>query len=808
MPALCLAAVAGAWAADAALLLRQAVHEAGQGRLERAEGLYREAAEADPDLGWPALARFLHLSGQDQKLEAVLQMLAADGLNPELRARTLAAAGRTDEAISLLRGAEERGTTSTLILAGLLKQSGRLSEAGAVLWGRLKRLDSTSSQHESRLLFNALLETGVLSAADACSSLPLVAVRGLGVIGSDRRLAVEIFDPLLIEFQHRDAAYFEHRRIILDAGDLGPAQAWLAARLLVREESHGAALEYLQKREQQWRDDPLWPLLAEEMIEQSRTLQKSDSAERYLTLLKSRTSGRASGALLLTEAELAVSREDWPGALQLFASMNLKELPPELGRAARFQWMRAAVRSGSMDAVITAFEKTSAGVPMDDVDVLLKLIFEEWIETEQHWAIEIAARERLAQNPDASPTLWLLVAEAARQARLTPNQIDALYHYVQARPRDLDGLSRLAKVVRPVAEELASVEEKDIAAPKGERERLTLLAEQSLQALIRAQPYLPEHYRALIEFYKALGREEDARNVPALTADQSADAGLLGVGGYALALSGFPDEAMKYYDRALALEPDNMTVLMNRTACLTRLDRFKEADETYRKFLEQGFRGRAYHAHELVGRIWAIAQHLGTQDECLAYFESLPERIRGDWVDEALMTAANAAAAAGRLDDARRLIEKLEQTGASAETRINGWQNYTLALAEAGRLEEADSVLKNLLNQFGGSEKVDVPLMHARADLLKRKGDTQAAIATLLETAAKYPGSQEAQNGVFRAADLAGESGDTAKARHLYEQFLKSGSVSFALRHEAEAKLSALENQQPGPTPAPAGVRQ
>ena len=156
-------------------------------------------------------------------------------------------------------------------------------------------------------------------------------------------------------------------------------------------------------------------------------------------------------------------------------------------------------------------------------------------------------------------------------------------------------------------------------------ERKAPEAETQAVQLIQNRPYDPEPMRRLMRFYKETGRGDPA-SVPALMSRSATNPQLIGQCGYVLATEGFPTQALVEYDRALALDPADPFLRMNRAACLTRLERWEEAQAVYRNLLEVGHRGRPYHVHELILRLWVIAEARSEEAACLAYFESLLSR--------------------------------------------------------------------------------------------------------------------------------------------------------------------------------------
>ncbi|RFC43257.1 MAG: Tetratricopeptide (TPR) repeat [Verrucomicrobia bacterium] len=154
-------------------------------------------------------------------------------------------------------------------------------------------------------------------------------------------------------------------------------------------------------------------------------------------------------------------------------------------------------------------------------------------------------------------------------------------------------------------------------------------AERAIQ-LIRMRPHDPEPMRHLIRFFRETGTGHPGQ-LPELAAGEATNPEWLGQCGYVLATEGFPAEGLACYDRALAIDPEDPFILLNRAACLTRLGRAPEAVTCYRHVLESGHKGRPYHLHELILRLWVLAQEADDEPACLAYFQTLTRRRDVPW---------------------------------------------------------------------------------------------------------------------------------------------------------------------------------
>jgi tetratricopeptide (TPR) repeat protein len=776
--------------------IARAMQLTAQGKQDQALAVYRRLAEEYPGVGLPALGRFLRLTGRQAEAEALLDTVKAGGTKGDtlVRARTLLSLGEQNAALALLESdaAIRRGQSphGTLLLAQLLRQSEREPESEHLLRTALPDAPTTVSRD---LLFRAWVGVGHAALADHPTSLLLTLRLGLENQRTRRPEAVRFLDPIIIEMQSRPG-YLVHRAEYLESGaKLGGGAAWFAARLLVREERHAEALVLLEPVERRERGTSTWPLLAEETAELYRILERPTEALSLLQTLARSESGREGLRLKLQTARSAMAVKDWERAMNLLETIPAEELSFDERRIAWILHLTAAARAGRIARILDVYEQAAVQSNDEDIERYHRAIFTHLIETEQHQEIEDRIRKRFESDSTTPAVLWRLVAQAAVEMRKKPNEIEALYQYVLARPGDVEALAVLARVVTPVASELAQASTETLAVPNSEVVKLGELAEKSLRELIRAQPYITDNYCALISVFQARGDSESAARVPEFIARDSRNPRLLGTAALALAISGFPAEAMKYYDRALELDPDAMEIRMNRTSCLTRLDRFDEALGIYREILETGFNGRMYHVHEVVGRIWAIGDHLKRVEELIVYFRGLKDRLDGEWRDEALVTFANLLAHAGRNAEARTFFDILREEGSTPQTQRTAWESVAVTYVHEKQFEKAIAVFAEAEKHFAAIPDWAMDFLFNRAEVLAQAGKINEAIALMRDTAHHHPGSQAALAGLYQAAALAEQGDNPALARELYAEFLKSDSTDFSRRRQAEEKLEALK---------------
>ncbi len=799
-----------------------------QGNLEAALELYRRAAQAEPETGIPALGRFLRLAGteaQRREFARDLEERCARGAIPaHVRARGLAALGDSDSALAILRGGNKANepvaggaraaanTTETLMQARLLRAHGQAA-LGEALLARALICGENRPDLEQAELFEALMAPPPVSLYDQPATLVRAMDAGLCAWAAARERtraeALRLTDPALMRMQS-SAEYRSRRNTLLETAkhEGGLGAAWFAARLLAREEKPREAADLLASSSagKAERGLSLRPIVAEELAEALLALGERTKAIALLDEAASGHSGRYAESLRLRAATLALASRDYAEARQRLEHLHPAAFTSADSQQARAFWcasLSEASRAGDIPRVIDLYTSATQSIPMRDLDYCHEAIFGAMQETAQHRALMQALDERLARQNDkaAAPSsntaaLWRLAAETAGQLRDPRARIEALARWAQANEGNFEALEVLANAVLPAAIDLAKASAAERAALStkdaegaGEIEPIESLAENTLKTMIRTRPYDPTYLGALIRLRQARGDLEEAARVPDIALGNSQNTKnprLLGAAGYALAINGFPAAAMEYYDRALALDPRDMSIRMNRASCLTRLDRFDEAAQFYREVLEKGVNGRAYHVHEVVGRLWKIEEHQGRAAECIEYFRSLGQRIQGGWAAEAWRDMARLMAREKHFAEAREFFRRWEAQADSPEMRRQAAQEALDTYMEAQDYAQAESEARAAAQRLRGDPEGVAMALRAQAEALAKLNRKREAAALLDDWVACNPELPAAWDAVFRAAQLAEESGDATMALNLYNKFLNSPSLDFAGRRAAE----------------------
>lgn len=759
-----------------------------QGKWDKALPVLTEASDLDPVFGLPETARILRLGGRTAELEALVSGLDARKPDDLLRARVLLAAGRRDAAVEVLRASPGVKNATDIAAIHLLGRQLPDAERELLLADALARAPESSGRLEIFLELFAK-EKHILENAKE-KILPAVE-SGLAALGPNRAETIRVLDPAIIVWQ-QGLNYFPLRDYLLAEGPKGgPASHWLATRLLVREERFEEALALITPAEERFREHPLWPLLAEERAEILRSLGRLDETRAVFDSVAANSN---EPSLLKEAARAQIAVGDFEAAIKTLDRIDESGLNADARRQNHMLRVLAASKRGDIEGIINAYARAMERPSSDDFEFFHSLIFRTIRETMEHRKIEDSIRARFEADPANTPSvLWVLAAVAAAEGNRPPNQLEALYNAAKARPGDVVVLQLLVEAVIPLAKQLANTPEEQIAAPKGEVQRLNKIATEALNELAVRQPLDPTAYFALIDLYRAKNVDGIPEKILAINARKTVDPRVMGVAAYALAIKGFPEDALVVYDRALEFDPWDYDIKMNRASALTRLGRWKEAAEIYQEVVLNGYRGRNYHIHEMLGRLYDCYDQMKDVPGFIAWINETTSTVNPDWRDETTLDAANLLVNKGRLPDAEPLYQKLIKNAINEDKRVSAYDNYGGALFHANKFEGAVEVYRAALKDFPDGD-ASLSMAMALAESLDRLDRNDEAIAELERIAGHWPESQRAMSALFRASVVAGKIKDSAREKRLLEAFLATPSTDFTLRRKAEERIADIDN--------------
>lgn len=749
-------------------LLEQAFQQTASGDLSAAEATYRELSDNTPEVGLPALARFLRLSATNEKLQDFLHSIHTDEkLAPLLKADILVEAGRREDAIDLAWKSVTKQTDVTH-LAEFLYRQGEKAEAIGVLTD--KPTPSTFLlllQYPESLALNSERFLNALNATP--QSLDVLPEDFLGLI-----------DQQIIRWQE-SPDYWEERedyeRALQEQHSLFP----LFASVMTFHEGHLPEAESLLARITNSSD---W-VAATRDFHQFRLL-KAMGRDRESSQLASR---------LFANQEPTVD----PNQLCQFAYQAWKRSELEQAHSILSQINPSELTS---EALATYYHlKLSFAASHEDFPLLLSLLpdyakvssFDEQLETLGSIATGVQSKQRLLdevalslKSKSDSPILFLLDYELRRQNNKPIEALNALWNYTQ-----------LASDQYP-AKKLFVTSALQLSATEETTEELSLHAETMAVSLIQSRPFDAEIMRALMDFYQRSNRTEKAAQVSDLVGRDATSSKLLSHCGYILATEGFSEEALSYYNRALAYDPANPLILMNRASCYTRLNRWDEATAFYRQNIENGFAGKPFHLHECLLRLWSIAEHQRREEECLLYLQSLVDQESPRWQTDLLRELVALMTQLRRLDDAihfhEALVKRFQIEAATFKDIASSYQLIARGLIESGNHDEAGQFLSSSLSEIEEFDEVSSLVAESLASLDLERGLPDVAIHRL-HTFAQTDDHPKALDFLYFAARIAEQSRQSDKAERLFTEFLASKSLNFELRASAGRKLARLSSR-------------
>lgn len=780
--------------------LAEAVKLAGQGKRAEAEAAYAAISAQWPEQGFAAEGRYLKLTGEKEAREAFVARLEAQRgkISNLALARGYAGLGEPAKALEVLMAdpATASGTNigQAVLAAGLLRDANRDAEREQLL---LKALLACPTPEGRSLLFEKLMASHpelVFAKAD-----DLIAALQAGVPMNDPAAvrASNLMQEAALQYIGQEDYFKRRDEFLAKAKTAGGAAAWFATRLIVREERHADALEYIDPVEKRLRGKPDWALVAQEKAELLRTLKRFPESEAIQKTLAEGAVEPFASRLKFDLSRTALAEKKDEVALKYMNDVHPESLDEVSRQAFYMSYLLATARSGTLDALADAYAKYAPSVREDDLDFIHEQIFLAVSATERHTGLEDLIRKRFEADPKTEPMLWILASQAAHQARKAPNELEALFQYTKLKPHDYAGMERLANAVAPIAGELIKAPKEALAVPQVEIDKLALLADESLRILIQARPYAPENYKLLMELRKAQGK--DPVEVPMEAVKDSQDPKLIENAGFVLATGGYPQESLKLYDRALELDPKFTKARLNRASALTRLSRWDEASEFYWKLLEEGEEGHKYHVHELVMRLFDISVETKKEAEFLTRYNALLERWDKPWKYESMGDAATLLSRREKLDDSEKLFRRLATTAPEPAIRQKAWRELTYALINANKPERGLTAIEDAEKAMADSEEAVLEFQQIHVDLLAQLEKRPEAIAMLRRMIDHFPKTEITMLFPFRLAELAEEEGDNVTAKKGYEEFLASPSRDFSRRIEAKARLEQLASAKAAP---------
>jgi tetratricopeptide (TPR) repeat protein len=770
-----------------------------QGRLDEARQILMTRLPEAPQTVAPALARIIRLTNPEESAKKIVEALPETSTT--LRARVLAAIGETTDALQLLNATPPSDLAQDLSAIVLLANlQGRVNGPEVRTQRLAEKLLIADSEAIRGWIFSDLLASAQIFAKLEPELFVKALEVGLQDLGRDNpRVLAPALDELILRIIQLNDYHGSRRARLFGLIENGTtARIWLGARLLIREEKHEEALKWIGENETRLREDSLWPLVAfEKAIALNNVGRVTEAAPIYAAIAE-RTTGLTRLNSLKEKARSEMARRDFAQAAETLRSVPFDELPVadrQLFHLAKIQ-VKSALRD--IPGLVDAYTSAAPGLRYDVREPLHHAIFTEFIETREHTEIEEAVRLQFQQNPQTPPELWYLAAAAARSSRKTPNEIEALYQLNVAKPGDFEALRALAETIAPVARDLATVPTEHLAIPAEEVAKLQQLAEAALKSVIRSQPLNPDSYKVFLTYHQAKGTSETAaRAAKEVVALESQIPEVKATAAYALAINGYPQQALLLYDAALELSPGNLAILMNRASCLTRLDRWDEALEFYYGVLLNGNNGQAYHVHELVDRIWRIEKHLGRPEVAIRRFHDVLNQIPSERFTEAVESMGILMMNEERFPESIRFFERHHAGSPDFEETGHAINFLAQIYLKTSQPAMAVSMLTTATDRYREFEDLWVDLTNLRAQAHATLDQIPKAIEALAEMASAFPNNSIANKAHYAIGQLQERAGNPNEAIKAYQTFLSGSSSDNQVRRQAEERLRELSSPPP-----------
>jgi tetratricopeptide (TPR) repeat protein len=263
--------------------------------------------------------------------------------------------------------------------------------------------------------------------------------------------------------------------------------------------------------------------------------------------------------------------------------------------------------------------------------------------------------------------------------------------------------------------------------------------------------------------------------------------------GRRLAGLGRHEEALVYYDRALALDPQNAEAWQWHGVCLIALHRLEEAVTSFDRAL--AINPQDVGAWYTKGVTLFVLRRTEEFVECFDRVSALNPQDGAAWINK-----GNGLVALGRLEEALACFEKAV---ALAPRSVESWHQKAFCLAALGRLEEA-------ITSYDEALALDPKVTDAwlrQATCLAALGRLEEAIIGYDEALALDP---EMADAWFKKASAEEQAGRTRDAVHSYERFLAvapadaTGQIEYVKRRLNELGPSGEDTVDPPASTEPA----
>lgn len=750
-----------------------------------AEKAYKELLSANPDEGFPAIARFYHRTGQTSSVQELINSPDFLKQSSLVKARTYTAAALKEKSIEILQNTTPETSTSlyasALLLSNQLQRAGKKDEAGAVLEKYAVATELSSADREdlfARLIklsgpprlqklfpemINELMSSTTLSFPDTRK----IAWNGLMILG-------------------QNPGYAEFHRSLKEKRTTAANYAWLYAMSCIKKGDSPeatAALETfstasLTNRDKLFINEELARLFASDP---SRSLSLYESV---LPLAPDKDRVR----LQIARLDFRLKRFDQ--SVKVLKEVKWDNLDDGERQACANILMTSLGVTGPMNEVVSEFARITKTLSYNlkrELATAPLIFIEPTNQVNLRQAIERAVKEDEKTNSNSLLILMSLENQMGngkavsdtleRYVNANPNDIDAAIEYAQARAGEAYSLTRESKT-SPTQEQLNATADK---------------AARAYWKVIKLRPYAPESYENLMNLYTLFGMTDKAKAVPQYLLEQKdPNAEEIHTAAYIYAKRNYPEEAIPLYERALKME-DNPRYRVNYAAALTRANRYDEALAIYKELIEKGVNGKEYHLHELLEGALKAAGEAGQSATLIEYLRNLPDTKKLPAPMDYIHETGVALSKSGYGQDSIGFFERLrdeypDQNAMATDLIINTY-------ASLKDYPKAKEILRGEIEKATDKE-TQATLRNNMAILSLRSGDINLAIAEWEELAKAIPDVQVASRGYINAGNALLKAGRVEQAKDYFRKFLQQDSGDpdgEQMAREQLAKLGALD---------------
>ena len=418
-------------------------------------------------------------------------------------------------------------------------------------------------------------------------------------------------------------------------------------------------------------------------------------------------------------------------------------------------------------------------------------------ETDQHLALLTLVDEKLTTGSKTEIPLLMFKARLAKEIR----DFD-LYFTTADRFLSLQKLFNTDMIYPYVKEALKRgmrwipVDENSEPRMAVTNERYLRFAEKWLLSLIEKNPQIPEYHVNLIYILKARNQEEEVlRRISALARNREHDPDRLHLVAYVLATSGFPQKALPYYEKAIALKPDMVQYKINYGGCLIRTKNFPGAIQIYKDVITGQYTAKTWDMKYILRQMYYCYDQLRKKKEFFSLLNEL--KARSDIPPEALyLDAATVLAANKSYEDAIPIVREFITRFPQNDMIFNAYMQLADINVSLKKYDEAGAVYKECLLRFKDDPIRVIDCLYNQGDIERLKGNCKEAIRIWTELAGTYKEDIKAQNALVSSAEAAEkELNDLPLATALYQRYLNLNPKDPMKIFLVKARLAALHNK-------------